>query len=178
MESKITDRRVDSMLVNNKVFDARIFCSPITSWLSFFLLMIVYLGGYFYPALGIWWVQLMVIVYTCVSYLVNARLNNSFAVRDEALIVVNTNIPCRKILFFKKEDIKQITILEDKRAWREYLLATGSNCVWIDTGDHLYRFYCISLELEGWDDPWNVETIDSFRHCLTERGYPVVWKID
>lgn len=170
----LKDKRVDRMLNARGLHGADIYYSPIQSWLIMLLLVltpVVFIGVGLSWAL---WYGAAVVVYLLLSYLANARLYNSIALKDDRLIIVNPNFSCRQVVLYDKQSITRIVIAEYKgRQWLGWLLVFKGNYLQIECEGGVYIYHCSGLELDAFDENWTEKTIDTLADKLTELGYPV-----
>ena len=173
---KLRDKRVDKMLASRSFGDAEIFYSPISSWLLILVLILTSAAGLlFYLATWDYWY--LIIPYSIISYLLNAFLNNSFALQDDKLFIINPNFPFRRFQIMKRDETKQITIDKVKGQWLMIFMATTGNFLSIKTTNKLYKFHCASLDQDAFDENWTEKTIEDFRFALDKNKFPTTYNL-
>lgn len=173
----IKDKRVDKQLKKNGFDHFTLFYSPISFWVVILVGIILSGAGLFYSILASEYI-ILIIPYLFISYLVNAYLNNSFALTGDKLIVINPNFPFRKFKSYNRQEIKKITIDKIRMPWFLYFAAFGKNYVQIETKENAsVKYYCINLEEDAYDENWTDETLDTFNSTLKDKGYPAVFNI-
>ncbi len=176
MISKLKDNRVDKILTSKGIIGGDIYYSPILTWII--ALSIILLGGIgvvYLLASSIY--GYLLIPYFIISYLLNAYKNNSFALFDDKIIIINPNIPFRKVIIINNSEINLITIDKTKSNWSKLLLDFGENYLLIQTKDKLLKFYCSGLEADYVDENWTEKTIVEFDFKLKEKGIETEFKL-
>ena len=173
----IKDKRVDKMLLARNVTGADIYYSPIAIW---FLLLVILAG------INYWLIFMLALskyyplflIYLAIGYVVSAYLNNSFALTQDTLIVVNPNFPFRQFKAYSLADIKQITIDKTKHRWHYFFVIFSRNFVRIQTSQTSEKYFCVGLELDAFDENWTDKTMDTFHCKLIEKGVPTIFNLD
>ncbi len=170
---KIKDNRVDR-LIKNSGFNPdkfRIYYSPITIiWYDFILLVLV--SGIIlviYQTLISMLIYLP--VYSIITYSLGAKLNNSVAVSDKLIIIVNPNFPFRKILVYYVDNIDFIEIKHSlfRFLMWPFFIFTGNN-INISSKGKYERYYCTSLELNVYDENFTKLDLDDLISHLRRLG--------
>lgn len=173
----LKDKRVCKMLHSKGIMDADIYDSPIHPWFIFLLLIspLIYpISLYFYIKYAIFFVP-----YFIFSYLLNAYHNNSFALYEDKLIVINSNFPFRNLKIIEIKDIQKITIDEGKGKWIWMLcLLFGNNYLNIEMGEKTETYYCSALQVDCYDENWIEKTMDDFECSLKEKGIEVDFRLE
>lgn len=158
------------MLAAADVCDARIFYSPIATW----VMVLCLCGIQVFPLLiyfcSVYW--LLSTPYFVVAYLVNAWHNNSFALHNDQLFVINSNIPFRKMTSYSKEDIVMISLHDREPGWLKVFFTFEVYYADIETTTGIYRYYCSNLAADSFDENWTKETMDTFHYQLEQNGFP------
>ncbi|MFA9213164.1 MAG: hypothetical protein ACEQSR_04870, partial [Candidatus Methylacidiphilales bacterium] len=141
MISKLKDNRVDKMLTSKGIVGGDIYYSTISVWIISLSIIILSGIGVFYLFASTIYGYLL-IPYLIISYLLNAYKNNSFALFDDKLIIINPNIPFRKVTIINNSEINLITIDKTKSNWSKLFLDFGENYLLIQTKNKLLKFYC------------------------------------
>ena len=176
-EMNIKDKRVDKMLATDNINNADIYYSPIIFWIL--SLVVILCGGVGVIAwLALHKYYLFFLFYFSVSYFISSYLNNSFALTEKHLHVINPNIPFKKIKSYDLSNIKQITIGKTKRKWHYVLGIFGSNYITIQTTNKSEKYFCIGLEIDAFDENWTEKTIDNFNYKLREKNIQTVFNIE
>ena len=174
---KLKDKRVDKMLASRQLENAEIFYSPISSWLLV-LLLIFSSAAWFLFYIATWNYWYLIIPYFTISYLINAFLNNSFALYKDNLFIINPNFPFRRFQKIKRDDVNQITIDKIKRQWFLVFLAIGGNYLSVDTTNRKFKFHCAGLDQDSFDENWTEKTIEDLRFKLDQNKFPTTYKIE
>lgn len=176
MISKLKDNRVDKILTSKGIIGGDIYYSPILTWII--ALSIILLGGIgvvYLLASSIY--GYLLIPYFIISYLLNTYKNNSFALFDDKVIILNPNFPFRKITIINNSEIKLVTIDKTKSNWSKLLLDFGENYLLIQTKDKLLKFYCSALEADSYDENWIEKGIDELELKFKEKGIQTEFKL-
>jgi hypothetical protein len=176
---KLKDKRVDKILAQNNIHNTRVYYSPSSSVLIFIILLastsIPLLFEFIFSSYSIW--TLLLIPYFIGVYLFNSGLNNSFALTDKALFIINPNRPFRNFKSYPLSEIEKITIANDKKHFGMLFLSFGRNYLQIDTIDSSKLFFCVALEMDAFDENWTELTIDDLCMDLKGKGCNVVFNI-
>ncbi|TAG00074.1 MAG: hypothetical protein EAZ44_09765 [Cytophagia bacterium] len=181
---RLTDKRVDRKLKRKGYKNYEVFYSPIKCWtLIIFALSIqsifVY-GGVFYL---MYVFPLYSFLYLFILYLIVARLNNSFAVEGNKLLIINRNFPFYTFKVYEFEEIEIIKIDKTiKSSWLEMILfllgfACSTNYVEIKDSIQTKRFYCAGLEKDCYDENWTEATLDDL-HFFLDKHSKVIFYLD
>jgi hypothetical protein len=174
---KLVDKRVDNICKKNKLDDFEIFYSPISHWFFLISLILVMGGNGFYAFTYLISIDKYLIFipipYLLVSYVLSCKLNNSFAITTEKVVIINPNFPFRNYKEFNKKDIKKITIDKSSKTFFYLFLIVNQNYVKIETKDQIEIFYCNGLEIDGYEDIWTEKSLDSL-HIAFEKSNLVV----
>lgn len=170
----IKDKRVDKMLSAHNLIDVDIFYSSISIWLLSVIIicsiahwLIFYLAySKYYP---------VIIIYFALGYFISAYLNNSFALTQDSLIVINPNFPFKNIKIYPLTNISTITIDKTNWIWHFIFCVFGSNYIKIQTKEKSKKYFCVGLELDSFDENWTEKTLDTFYHKLEEKGVPTIF---
>jgi len=181
----LKDRRVDKILRNKESQKNQIFYSPILTWVIFWFILFCiaipivffswqliwhYLGYYFFIILG---------VYFGIGYLIASKLNNSFVLDEENLIIVNPNFPWNKVQYFKFNDILKIEFKENKQYFLAIIFGiVERNYIEIFTKKGEFQFYCSGLSIDCFDENWTEKTLDDFKLELQKIGVKIEWYLD
>lgn len=176
MISKLKDNRVDKMLTSKGIIGGDIYYSPISVWIIALSIIILGSIGVFYLFASSIYGYLL-IPYFIISYLLNAYKNNSFALLDDKIIIINPNIPFRKVTIINNSEINIVTIDKTKSNWSKLLLDIGGNYLLIQTKDKLHKFYCSGLEADSYDENWIEKSIDELEVKLKEKGIETEFKL-
>lgn len=163
------------MLAKAGIFGAHTFYSPIATWV-----MVLFICGIqVFPLLvcfcSLYW--LFSTPYFVVAYLVNAWHNNSFAIHNEQLIVINSNIPFRKMTAYPKADIVMISLHDKAPGWLSIFFTFEVYYADIETATGTYRYFCSGLAADSFDENWTEETMDTFHHQLGQHGFPAAFNL-
>lgn len=175
--AKLQDKRVDHKLetMGYSLADCEVFYSPIRGYL-------IYLGGLllviapfcwpFYTVIADYYIRFL--LYFTLVYLVLAYLNNSYALTEKQLIVINPNFPFRKVVVYDLASIQKVRIDHSKLRFILWvLLILGCNYVEIYTTNQVQRFYSIFLEVDAYDENITEKTMSSFSNALHKRAVKV-----
>lgn len=174
---KLKDKRVDKMLAQNGVQNAETFYSPVQIWLYFILMILLPGIGIVIPALGLWGIGI-VLVYTCLSYLLYVQRSNSFALTEDTFYILNPSWPFGRLESCRLEDIHMITFGEDKIPWlRRIFIWSDANFLEITTHSGTLKYACAGLELDAFDENFTEKTLDDLRYRLEARSIPVTWNL-
>jgi hypothetical protein len=173
----LKDKRVDKMLRSKGIMDADIFYSPIKCWLVLLLLLGLQMGIIVIMILNTVY-SLLLIPYFIISYFVNAYYNNSFALHEDKITIINPNFPFRQITTIDIQDIQCIVIDRDKRKWTPwFILIFRQNYLLIKTNNKKMKFYCSGLEIDCYDENWTEKTIDDLETELRQKGISTDFKL-
>ena len=176
--NKFKDPRVDKILLYRKGYSVHhIFYSPIKIWLFFsFLLM-----GMALPLTLVFIHELdekiafYILIYGSISYVVAAFLNNSFVLNGDSFLVVNPNLPFKRIKEFPIKEIHQIELGHNKWLYAARIFGPlGINYVEIRSRNRIERYYCAGLELDCFDENQTQLTLDDLYFTLKRKGIPTV----
>ncbi len=170
------DKRVDKLLLKNDIVSSKIYYSPISIWLLFLVLFAMQLIPFIYSFLIIYF--LLLIPYGLTSYLLSAKLNNSFVITENQLVVINPNIPFRQFKVIPMETITEIVIDESSNPLYYIFFILATNFVTIKTADKSETFFCIGLERDAFDENLTEDTLESFNDHLVRKGIQVQFKLD
>lgn len=173
----LTDKRVDKKLKRMGYKNYEVFYSPIKSWwimmLAISMQSILYYGGLFYL---MYLFPLYSFLYLFILYLIAARLNNSFAIENNKLLIINRNFPFYTFKVYEFEEIEIIKIDKMiKFSWLEMILfllgfSCGTNYVEIKTSTQIKRFYCAGLDRDYYDENWTDATLDDLHFFLDKHS--------
>ena len=177
-EDFIKDKRVDKILAKRGYLDCEVFYSPISIWLGYFLMFILTgVGSVFYFMYQLWIGY--PIIYLLVAYLLMARLNNSFALAANELIIINPNFPFNKFKTYHTSEIKDVTI--DSSKVLQYFLFIfiifGVNYVEVRSHFGKKRFYCLGLEEECYDEHQTEKTIEDLEASIKAKKVIVYFEL-
>lgn len=175
---KLRDKRVDKKLEEIGYTDLKIFYSPINMHFALLPLLLISL----LPVLDLviyipWNVWVAIGLYLILRYFVCAYLNNSFALSETELIVVNPNFPFRHVTKYRFEKISSIYISETYNLFLYAFLLFEQNYVKINGWGQLKRHYCVSLCVDAYDENFTEFTMDDFHADLKTRGLNVDFKL-
>lgn len=173
----LKDKRVDKMLFARNLVDTDIYYSPIVAWLFFLVVVLAIAHGLVFQLAFSKYFPLL-LLYILGGYTVCAFLNNSFALTQDALIVINPNFPFRQVKTYPLSDIRKITIDKSKWKWHFAFCIFGSNYIAIQTADDTKKYFCVGLELDAYDENLTEKTMDSFQDNLKGKGIQTVFKLD
>ena len=171
----LKDKRVDKMLRSEGITDADIYHSPIKCWLVMLLLLCCQ-GWVFFTFLTTTY-SFLLIFYLIISYLVNAYHNNSFALHEDKITVINPNFPFRQIITIDIQDIQCIVIDQGTRKWTLWVMLFGENYLLIKTNNKNMKFYCSGLEIDSYDENMTEKTIDDLGEQLRQMGISTDFKL-
>lgn len=171
----IRDKRVDRKLMAENIICADVYYSPIGSWILVLFLFGIAIGAFLIPIFQYFYH--LAVLYIIVSYLINARLSNSFVLQYDQVIVINPNVPFRQFNAIPKSSIRHIAIKEREFNWQGLFLAIGKNYLEVDTKEGVYKFPCAGLEQDSYDENWTEKTIDELYYVLQQAGYSVSYEI-
>jgi len=172
------DKRVDRLAQKRGYTPGDIFYSPISLWLSYYLLILftasTTVGLFFID----YWVECA--IFLLGAYLAAAYLNNSFIVTFDQLIVVNTNFPFRRTKVYNISEIEDIHISKEGLVpglLFAFFIGSG-NYVQVNTLHKSKRFYCICLDIDCYDENNTEKTLDDFHFKLRVKGIRVHFELD
>lgn len=170
------DRRVDKMLASGGYNTNDIYYSPISEWLAivFFILLNICIPLVAFIATS--YHSLWVLFYVTIAYLTIAKQNNSFALFEDQLIVINPNFPFRKLTIYENRNIHTVTMDATKFGWSMLFPGSGGHYVLIETNDQIHKYHCSGLDLEPYEDT-SEKTIDELSERLQEKGVVVDFRI-
>ena len=117
-------------------------------------------------------------MYGSILYIINARLNNSFALNDDKLYIINRNFPMNVFKVIDLEKIKGVTFDEKKPNTFGLALVFTPSFIDLETEGKMERYYCVHLEQDAYDENLVEKTIDMFAHALKRRGVSVDYRLD
>jgi hypothetical protein len=169
ISARIRDKRVDKVLKKHGFSGHEIFYSPILIWLFASLyLILIFCSVLFLFIFHFWYFTL---IYLCVSYVVSAYFNNSFAITTEELVVVNPNFPFRRFEKFNLRLIEEIKVGQNKMLqFLPLFFIKSSNYVQVQSNGKKKRFYCSNLDLDAYDENLTEKTLYDFRDCLLKNN--------
>lgn len=173
---KLKDRRVDKKLVAEGYTKSKIYYSPIASWLWIVVILLLSVFFIFFEFATSSY-GLLLIPYFLISYLLTSYFNNSIAVQEDEFIVVNRNFPFLRFRSFKKDEIEIITFKSVKSQWLMIFMAIRENYILIKTKNKTFKFHCALLEIDGFDENWVEDSLDSLHFHLKREGFPSEFKI-
>jgi hypothetical protein len=176
-EMGIKDKRVDRMLIKRHFDNPDIYYSPVLIWVLC-LFMLLPVTGWFVFQLAFLKYYPFLLTYFAIGYLINSYLNNSFAITENQLHIINPNFPFRRFKSYSISDIKQITFDETKRKWHYAFVIFSSNYIDIQTDKGSEKYFCVGLGLDGFDENWTEKTIETFNYKLKEKGIVTVFNLD
>jgi len=115
----------------------------------------------------------VIFIYGCITYFISAYGCNSFAVSNDALIVINPYFPYRKYTVIPLSAIELAHIGAHKPVWAKMLIFFSGNYADIQTAGGTARFYCIGLEVDAWDENMTERTIEQFLYALERKNVNV-----
>lgn len=162
------DKRIDKILVQKGFVNTDIFYSPIQSWFLALLLMygyaflpitVILIAKKFYFLIG---------SYFIIGLLINFYLNNSFAIDNTYLHIINPNLLKGRIKSRKLSEIKNVAF----RRKKNYLLYVFGifycNYIEVETDQDKETYFCIWLDKDAYDENWTEKTLDDFKTKLEE----------
>lgn len=165
ISAKLKDKRVDRILRKKGVhpIEYPIFYSPINGCLLYLALVCVgiipftcyifyYIGWAFYYYF--WLASFIAIAF----YLPIAYLNFSFVITKKSLYCINPNFPFNHFYKFDFLDIKRVVVYRDI-----------SNYIKVVTDKREYKFYCLFLERDAYDENITEYNIDDFVGYLSPK---------
>jgi hypothetical protein len=174
----VKDKRVDKLLRREGINNFTVFYSPISFWFFTLIIIVISCISVFYTFFFSEYI-IVIVPYLIVSYLIAAYLNNSFSLASEKLVVINPNFPFRSFKSYDRQEIKKIIIDKIRFPWFKIFSVFGKNHITIETKNgNRFKYYCVNLEEDTYDENWTNETIDSFNSLLQSKGYVTVFNID
>lgn len=173
----LRDKRVERILTSRGFKHADIYYSPIAGWICCLFMLL----GVTFPILlqlGLLTFYPVFIVYLVAGYLVAGRFNNSFAITENQIHIINPNFPFRTFKSFSLNEIDLVTIDKTKWKWHYLFCVLGNNYVEIKTGTDTEKYFCAGLELDAFDENWTKNTIDTFDYTRRQKGVQVEFKLD
>jgi hypothetical protein len=175
---KLKDLRVDHMLKSKgyNLSHTTIYYSPIITHLLFIVLILTFS----LPPLIIYiWSFIIlyynfVVIYLIVIYLLGAYLNNSIAITETDLIIINPNFPFKKIKVYPFQNIESLEVKSSKIWLLTFpFLSLGGNFIRIYHKKYQKRYFCISLQEDAYDENWTELTIEDLISNLQNRKMKV-----
>lgn len=177
IDFKMPNKAIKKILAQQQVLDAEIFASPFETWLTYTAFLLC--GGIgLLPLFYNYGSLYFILLYALCSLLINGKLNNSFALNNQELIVINPYIPFRQVERFELNTIKQITITKAKLPWWRAFIIMGDHYIEIETHTRRQRFYCVNLETDAFDENFSEKTIQDLNHSLLKRHLKVNYLLD
>jgi hypothetical protein len=173
----LKDNRVDRMLAARGIESVDVYYSPIASWIYCLIMLIgVTLPLFFQFDLLLFYP--LFLIYPLSGYLVAGYLNNSFAITEKQIHIINPNFPFRQFKSYFLSEIELVTIDKTTMKWHHIFCVLGDNYVAIKSGSNADKYFCAGLELDAFDENWTEKTIDTFDHTLRQKKVPVRFKLD
>ena len=169
---KLTDKRVDRMLTSRGITEAALFYSPMSICLTLLALLLTQVIWIFleFPVLRYWYLWSP---YLLLSYLFNAHRNNSFAIKDNTLYIINPNFPFRHITRYEQPVVQSIIVSSYNSSWPIWLACFTSNFVMVITNTGRKTFYCAGLVGDAFDENWTEKTTEDLEAALLNSGFNV-----
>jgi len=169
----LSDKRVDKLIRNSgfNPSEFKLYYSPIKMiWVD--LVLLVFVSGIIFMIYEKV-IELIIYLpaYLVIIYLLGAKLNNTIAVKNEFILIVNPNFPFTKLLIY---NIKDINSIEVKHSPLRFLLwgffiSTGNNINIRSMGTNK-KYYCTSLELNAYDENFTKLDLDDLITHLQRLG--------
>ncbi|WP_196893604.1 hypothetical protein [Aureivirga marina] len=181
---KFKDKRVDKMLSKKNLKIESIFYSPIKSWLLLYFIIIglalqilLLAISLIFSYIELYTFGILLIIFG-LQYILASMKSNSFALNSEDLFVINSNFPFRKIKSFKISEIKKIKLSSENIYSLFFIGIIEVNYIEIYFENNVYRFYCIGLELDDYEEGWIEKTMEDFQEILKEKEIKTEWLFD
>jgi hypothetical protein len=162
----LRDKRVDKILDEAGIKNAEVFYSPISVTLPHTIYILVFAN---ISSLN-WIVFTVTFLVALVNYMLVLYMNNSLAITDDFLFVINTNYPFKKIETIDWKSIQHIQIDCKKPTWLFLLLIFSSNSIQIKTTKEIRKYYCIGIEQDAFDENVVEKPIEEFEKRVIEKG--------
>jgi hypothetical protein len=117
------------------------------------------------------------VLYLILRYFVCAYLNNSFALSDTELIIINPNFPFQNLTKYRFEQISSIHISETANFFLFTFLLFEQNYVKVNGLNPSKKHYCVSLNVDAYDENFTELTMNDFHDDLKTRGLSVDFKL-
>lgn len=177
ISAKLKDRRIDRRLekIGFNLVDCEIFYSPITVFIWYLLILIAFTAPIcFFIPMVIWNYSLFFLIYFLIQYIMLAYLNNSYAIVHEKLIVINPNLPFRRMKVYELKKIEKIVIDRLKTSFLTWVfLIYDCNFVEIIMNGKRQRFYSIYLQIDCYDENITEKTLDNFNSSLKKQNIAI-----
>ncbi len=173
------DKRVDRALQKLGYTDAEIFYSPLKGWLFWSSILVI--GGLSMVLPLLWTAWPLIPFVFFLSYLFNASRNNSFALTQDRLVIVNPNFPFRNITVLHLNDIETVTIDRDNLSWMALfiVLAFGNNYIEVKTTEGSKRYYCAYLQQwDAYSRNLTEKCLDDLDKSLRKKGISTIFNSD
>lgn len=181
ISAKLKDKRVDRLLrqAGYEPEKCEIFYSPAKGiyfflfWLAIFL--IIQIGFIFL----FWRYRVYLLIYAVLTFLFAESLNNSFVLTEGQLVVIRPGFLFKRVKVYDLAAITKIKIDYSPMLWALVLfIGPSRNYVEVITENRTKRFYCISLEIDAFDENMTEKTIDNFHAALVKREVNVEFNLD
>ena len=179
ISGRLKSKRVDKQLQAAGYSDYEIFYSPLSVWATYCMLLPYGFGGFLpiaYNFLRPWIFPVAAFLagYILIARSVASQLNNTFAITNNELVIVNPYFPFKKITSMKLDSILSVRISNQPFRLRKLFLCFDSNFIEIATQNgETTRFYCHGLEQDFYDENLTEKTIENLVYALEKRNIKV-----